>query len=48
MWLKNDQVKDGFYFSMETTYSSCNYSFEIYQKNTAELLPGVQYSYYIT
>ena len=48
MWLKKEQVKDGFYLSIETTYSVCDYSLLICQKNTVELLPGEQYSYYIT
>ena len=48
MWLKKEQVKEGFYLSIETTFSACNYSLLIYQKNTAEILPGEQYSYYVT
>ena len=50
MWLTKEQVKGGFYLSIETAYSSgsCDYSLIIYQKNVAELLPGEQYSYYVT
>ena len=48
MWLKEEQIKDGFYLSIESTYSICNYSLEIYQKNKIELLRGEQYSYYVT
>ena len=48
MWLTKEQVKDGFYLSIETTYSSCDYSLTICQKNVAEILPGEQYSYYVT
>ena len=46
MWLKNEQVKDGFYLSIETTYNDCNYSLLIYQKNTVELLPGAIFILY--
>ena len=48
MWLTKEQVKNGFYLSIETTYSSCDYSLIICQKNVAEILPGEQYSYYVT
>ena len=48
MWLKNEQFYEGFYLSIESSYKTCNYSFEIYPKTKAELLRGEQYSYYIT
>ena len=48
MWLKKEQIKNGFYLSIESTYKTCNYSFEIYPKNIAEILPGERCSYYVT
>ena len=48
MWLKEEQIKNGFYLSIETTYNNCNFSLEIYPTNKAELLRGEQYSYYVT
>ena len=48
MWLNKEQIKNGFYLSIESTYKVCNYSFEIFPKNIAELSPGEQYSYYVT
>ena len=48
MWLKEEQIKNGFYISIESTYDICNFSLEIYPKNKAELLRGEQYSYYVT
>ena len=30
MWLKKEQIKNGFYLSIESTYNTCNYSFEIH------------------
>jgi len=48
MWLKKEQIKNGFYLSIESAYNNCNFSLEIYPKNKAELLRGEQYSYYVT
>ena len=48
IWLKEDQIKNGFYLSIESTFNICNFSLEIYPRNKAELLRGEQYSYYVT
>lgn len=48
MWLNKEQIKNAFYLSIETDNSTCNYSFEIYPYNEAELYPSEQYSYYVT
>lgn len=48
MWLKKEQIKNGFYLSIESAYNNYNFSLEIYPKNKAELLRGEQYSYYVT
>ena len=48
MWLNKEQIKNGFYLSIESSNSTCNYSFEIYPKKEAELNPGEVYSYFVT
>ena len=48
IWLKENQIKNGFYLSIESTFNICNFSLEIYPRNKAELLRGEQYSYYVT
>lgn len=48
MWLNEEQIKNGFYLSIESTYNIFNYSLEIYKKAKAKLIRGEQYSYYIT
>ena len=48
MWLNREQIKNGFYLSIDSENSSNNNSFEIYPKEKAELNIGEIYSYFIT
>ena len=48
MWLNKEQIKNGFYLSIDSNNSLCKYSFEIYPKEKAELNIGEIYSYFIT
>lgn len=48
MWLNKEQIKKGFYLSVECSDSSCNYSLKMILKENIELELGQPYSYYIT
>ena len=48
MWLNYEQIKNGFYLSIESFNSTCNYSLEIYPYYEPELNPAEQYSYFVT
>ena len=49
MWLNKEQIKEGFYFSVENKYLDCKYQIKIIPKNIIELtFKSNTYSYYIT
>ena len=49
MWLNKEQIKDGFYFTIETLDTGRNrYSINIIQNDFIELTYGEQYTYYVT
>ncbi len=47
MWLKQEQINQGFYLGLECKEKSCNYNLEIEPKEIIELEPGDTYSYYV-
>ena len=48
MILTKEQIKDGFYFSIECSKNPCTYSLEIKSLDKVELSLGEQYTYYVT
>jgi len=48
MWLNKEQIKNGFYFSIEYGVKSCKYNFKIILENSIKLYLGQIYQYYIT
>ena len=48
MWLKKEQLKNIFYFSVECSDSLCDYSIDISQEDEIKLIFGEQLSYYVT
>lgn len=48
MWLNKEQIKNGFYLSVECSDLSCEYSLNITRKENIELELSQPYSYYIT
>ena len=49
LWLNKEQIKDGFFFSIECTSSNCNEHYlQIVPNDNPELNIGEVYSYYIT
>ena len=48
MWLNKEQIKNGFYFSIECGVKSCKYNFKIILENSIKLYLGQIYQYYIT
>lgn len=49
MWLNKEQIKDGFYLTIESLDTGTNsYSLNIIQNNFIELTYGEQYTYYVT
>ena len=48
IWLNKEQIKNGFYFSVQNIYQDCNFQIEILPKEIAELTFNYySYSYYI-
>ena len=48
IWLNKEQIKDGFYFSVEDIYQNCKYQIQIIPKDYIELtFDSYTYSYYI-
>ena len=48
LWLNKEQIKNGFYFSVQNKYQDCNFQIKILPKNIAELTFNYySYSYYI-
>lgn len=48
IWLNKEQIKDGFYFSVEDIYQNCKYQIQIIPKDYIELtFESYTYSYYI-
>ena len=48
MWLNKEQIKNGFYFSIECGIKTCEYTFRIILENSIKLYLGQIYQYYIT
>jgi len=48
MWLNKEQIKNGFYFSIECGVKSCKYNFKIILETSIKLYLGQIYQYYIT
>jgi len=48
MWLNKEQIKDGFYLSVECSELKCEYSLNITLKEKIEVNLGEPYSYYVT
>ena len=48
MWLTKDQIKADFYFSVQCPKYPCSYDLSLRASNTAEIIIGDQYTYYIT
>ena len=47
MWLKQEQINQGFYLGLECKEKSCNYNLEIEPKEIIDLELGDTYSYYV-
>ena len=48
LWLNKEQIKNGFYFSVQNKYQDCNFQIKILPKEIAELTFNYySYSYYI-
>ena len=48
MWLNNQQIKNGFYLSVECSDLPCEYSLKVALKEKIEIELGKPYSYYVT